>query len=605
MSAIISDKFRIFNAHQFLESITEGSSDTDSNRSRMYFFVGRSERWDSVLEIYNKNATSFQKDDQVFIGTDLATATFKATVRSVSQNSLFLYEIGPNPYSTPQPGSLLKSASSAATALTGTYRYSTEDIPPAPIDNQKEKYSIYREIIGAKRINTENTRTVIKRYSWETTTKQFSMWKPDYSETASSGLVGKNTTFGESSLADSKFYVLNSKFEVFKCLYNGQKPDFPTGQLAIDEPTTTPQPGKGSYVNGIFKEEPGNAGYIWKYMFTIPTNDVLKFLATDFFPIVLPNDITRVSVANAAVDGSVEVALIKSYGESLPNGTFYAPIIGDGDGGVVKIVNTSSTINSVEVVSPGQGYTYASIPLANGTGAGESAYGLFTNQALTSPYTQLGSSAKGELEPIISPQGGHGSNPEHELYGKRVMISIRLTYAEGGGDFPISNDFRRIGIIKDPYIFGTSNFATTETLSGTKALKINNAGTPYLSDEIIKQEHDDGTITYGTVVAWIPDAGNSQNGILKYYQSSENHLNNGKIREFVSGTGVAVQGLESLASGQIDVAQDGSLSGIVFADGLANQEIHPNSGDIIYVENRRLISRAPDQIEDIKLVIEF
>jgi hypothetical protein len=124
-------------------------------------------------------------------------------------------------------------------------------------------------------------------------------------------------------------------------------------------------------------------------------------------------------------------------------------------------------------------------------------------------------------------------------------------------------------------------------------------------DEIIKQEHDNGTITYGTVVAWIPDAGNSQNGILKYYQSSENHLNNGKIREFVSGTGVAVQGLESLASGQIDVAQDGSLSGIVFADGLANQEIHPNSGDIIYVENRRLISRAPDQIEDIKLVIEF
>jgi hypothetical protein len=26
---------------------------------------------------------------------------------------------------------------------------------------------------------------------------------------------------------------------------------------------------------------------------------------------------------------------------------------------------------------------------------------------------------------------------------------------------------------------------------------------------------------------------------------------------------------------------------------------------MIYVENRRLITRAPDQIEDIKLVIEF
>jgi hypothetical protein len=26
---------------------------------------------------------------------------------------------------------------------------------------------------------------------------------------------------------------------------------------------------------------------------------------------------------------------------------------------------------------------------------------------------------------------------------------------------------------------------------------------------------------------------------------------------------------------------------------------------LIYIENRRLITRAPDQIEDIKLVIEF
>ena len=42
-----------------------------------------------------------------------------------------------------------------------------------------------------------------------------------------------------------------------------------------------------------------------------------------------------------------------------------------------------------------------------------------------------------------------------------------------------------------------------------------------------------------------------------------------------------------------------------YASGLAPAEIKNNSGEIIYVENRRLITRAPDQIEDIKLVIEF
>ena len=30
------------------------------------------------------------------------------------------------------------------------------------------------------------------------------------------------------------------------------------------------------------------------------------------------------------------------------------------------------------------------------------------------------------------------------------MTNIRLTYSEGSGDFPVDNDFRRIGIIADP-----------------------------------------------------------------------------------------------------------------------------------------------------------
>jgi len=47
------------------------------------------------------------------------------------------------------------------------------------------------------------------------------------------------------------------------------------------------------------------------------------------------------------------------------------------------------------------------------------------------------------------------------------------------------------------------------------------------------------------------------------------------------------------------------LLGVTFSSGLAAPEIENNSGNVIYVENRRLITRAPDQIEDIKLVIEF
>ena len=41
------------------------------------------------------------------------------------------------------------------------------------------------------------------------------------------------------------------------------------------------------------------------------------------------------------------------------------------------------------------------------------------------------------------------------------------------------------------------------------------------------------------------------------------------------------------------------------ATGYANPELQPDSGDILYIENRRPISRAADQTEDVKITIEF
>jgi hypothetical protein len=38
---------------------------------------------------------------------------------------------------------------------------------------------------------------------------------------------------------------------------------------------------------------------------------------------------------------------------------------------------------------------------------------------------------------------------------------------------------------------------------------------------------------------------------------------------------------------------------------IANSQLEPYSGDVLYIENRSPISRAADQIEDVKLVIEF
>ena len=100
MAAIISDKFRIFNAKQFLESLTEGATDTSAERSRMYFFVGRPQPWRAYLEIYSKNATSFTEGDEVYTGT-YGSTTFRATIAKVYDGALLLTDVFPTTTSTP------------------------------------------------------------------------------------------------------------------------------------------------------------------------------------------------------------------------------------------------------------------------------------------------------------------------------------------------------------------------------------------------------------------------------------------------------------------------------------------------------------------------
>ena len=603
MAAIISDKFRIFNAKQFLESLTEGATDTGSERTRMYFFVGRPQPWRAYLEIYSKSSTAFTVGNEVFVGTYGSTA-FRATIAAVYDTALLLTEVfGSNGVnSVPSSGSTLLetadggSTTTSATAKSGVYRYATEDVPPMPLDNQAEKNAIYDELIAAKRITDSFAREVIRRYNWDLVANpKFDMWKPDYSATpGGGGQIGKTTATGATSIADAKFYVMNSAYEVFKCLYNGENPSNASGQNATEEPITT----GANYTSatGLYEETTG-AGYIWKYMYTMPTDDVLRFLSSDFMPIVLPSNSSRQAVTAAAVDGAIDVVLIEDAGTALPaSQTLYTPILGDGTGGKVKFVtNGSGVITSAEIEARGSGYTYANIRLVNGN--------VYSNVGLTTSVS-VGASARGAIEAILPPLGGHGSDHETELNAKRVMTNIRLTYAEGSGDFPVDNDFRRIGILKDPYNYGTTTFSTADTLSGLRAVKITGATADYIADERIQQTVTGGT-AYGTVVSWTLDSGSTTAGVLKYIQTNDAHTDAGVVRAFESNGSNAITGQLSSASGTVNTSYSSSLLGSTFSSGLANPEIRNNSGEVIYVENRRLITRAPDQIEDIKLVIEF
>lgn len=625
MAAIISEKFRIFNAKQFLESLSEGATGTEATsdeRTKSYFFVGRPQRWNAYLQIYSV-VGSFSLGETVYVtgsGITAANSSFRATVEAVYPNSILLSGVFPNIAAVPGIGSQLRGDSSNATAYAAVYRYATDEVPLRPADNDKEEKSIHDDMIALKRIGSDQVRAVVRRFNWNPTVNpKYDMWRPDYSYARAAQVDpdGAGTLTPAESLGNAQYYVINNNYEVFKCLYNGVTPATPDGANASLEPKRNPGPtGEGVYdsANGIYTEYPDvTNGYIWKYLFTIPTNDVLRFLSTDFMPIVEDSTVTTLAASQA---GAITTIIVRDNGTNLPaSEVIYTPILGDGANGIVRLetdsngqLTTAYLVDNVgaRVNISGSGYTYANVLLKNGF--------LYEEASLTTAFS-VSANAAGDVEVIVPPQGGHGSDAIAELLAKRIMANIRLTYAEGQGDFPVDNDFRRIGIIKNPKLPSPStDFATQDTISAIYAVKLNSVSGSFQPDEIVEQEVVAGEFARGTVVSWVWDevaAGQTPtSGTLKYFQSSDLHTDNGVVRAFVSDAARLVSGKTSLITGAVETGYSTGgatlpLLGLTFVNGLAVPELAKSTGEIVYVENRRLITRAPDQIEDIKLVIEF
>ena len=101
------------------------------------------------------------------------------------------------------------------------------------------------------------------------------------------------------------------------------------------------------------------------------------------------------------------------------------------------------------------------------------------------------------------------------------------------------------------------------------------------------------------VVEW-----DSANNILYYIQTrhtDEGIDSNGNQTAF-SGTN-AVTGAGG-ATGT-PTTSTSTINNVSFTSGYSASEIDADSGDILYIENRAPITRAADQTENIKLVIEF
>ena len=177
------------------------------------------------------------------------------------------------------------------------------------------------------------------------------------------------------------------------------------------------------------------------------------------------------------------------------------------------------------------------------------------------------------------------------------MLNKSLTGLEGTSDITVSNDFRRIGVVRDPTNFGTTTVSSATTLRNVKVAHGSSSSGTFTADEEINQA---STGAVGKVVEW-----DATNKLLHYVQTRFPDVgtdSNGNATAF-SGTNT-ITGQSSSAT-LSPSSSTSTVNSVALTSGYANSEIQPDSGDIIYIEQRSPIARAADQTENIKLIIEF
>jgi len=438
--------------------------------------------------------------------------------------------------------------------ITTPYGGGTDSAPPTPLDNVDDEFMYFRDMQAAKRITSTDIQYAIPRHNWTSGTV-YDYYRGDYGAqwSSTSTDIVKTVNNGTNLWASTTlFYVLSSLNNVYKCMWN----DGATASTV--EPTGTSN-----------AELTTGDDYVWKYMYTLTTAQVADFLTADFMPVA-----TNATVSGAAVDGAIRHCKVERVGAGYTPAsgtTAYTavPINGDGASGVATVTVTDGAVASVTITTPGTGYTFAVIDVDTISGIG-------------TPSTSA------IVTPIIGPKGGHGYNAVNELGGFYVMSNTSIASTEGGGDFVVDQDFRRVGIVLNPYNYGTTTISTASTLSGLKSMTFAASPTPgtFVHDEIITGGTSDAK---GKVVHW-----DSTNRVLKYIQTQwtgvetaagadKNKLTAFAVSEVVTGAGLATGTIASLT----------------------NPEIDYYSGNIIYAEDRSPITRATDQTENVKLIVEF
>ena len=462
----------------------------------------------------------------------------------------------------------------------GQSEYLTTDTP-IEVDNVETAYNSWNELMFGKKANFIR---MTDKYVWTSGTIY-----TQYDDTV--------------DLSDENFFIVTSKREVFKCIYNNK------GAASTIEPTKL-----ASKIGVPFKEDDG---YEWLYLYTIDKSDYTKYVTANYMPVV-----ANTLIADSAVDGGIFNIVVELDGEDYP---YHSGDILFSNTSTIKLdTGANSTVNyykdsSIAITNTITGNTYVrkilssnstlwvttesfpnsflsntdceyvigpTVTVASDTGTGVIAYSVVVNGAIDkiqlveygtgykdatvsiTAGSGLGSGAAARA--IISPIGGHGSDVYDELYVDSLGVHCLFDEWGTGNTFNADVTYRTVGILKNPTdVNGT--LYTADTFNELATINIS-AGT--------------GTFTYGEIVK-----GTASNNFGRFaYANSSVVLLTGTNGTFVLGEDIV--GADSRARRTVTAASSAV-------------DLKLYSGEVLYVQNIQEVTRSQANKEQVKLVISF
>lgn len=404
--------------------------------------------------------------------------------------------------------------------------WANDAMPDQATTSANSVIDVWKNMMGAKLITGNDIRHAIVRNDWTSNTI-YSMY--DH-ERDSLSLFDAN----------NKFFVLTDNWNVYKCLSNNK------GAISSVKPTQT-------ITNSTIQEADG---YIWKYMYTVSSEERLRFTTSQYIPVRTlsgDNNSMQWQVQENSIDGGIEAIEVTNEGTNYSNtNNLVISIVGDGrNASAIATINVSSNvIDQIIMTNPGVNYTYATVSASGGGGSGAT------------------------FRAMIGPPFGHGSDPVRELGGSYVFLNPRLNSNENG-KIPIENEFRQVAIIQDPVIRGTGNIASALLYSQTYRLNMSSGSTDYIEDEYVYQ----GASLSSSYFSGIVGSWDSGNNILR-------------LTNTVGDPGSDVVNGANSGAGR-------------FVSIVSPKELLDYSGNVLYIDNISPVQRDDDQTEDFKIVISF